>query len=196
MAELKKIGIFGGSFDPVHRGHLTLARLAKKQLGLDAVYFVAAKYPPHKPGLALAPSKDRLNMLKLCLGARERISRFEIERPGTTYTWQTLKHFRKRFAKAGLFFILGGDSLCEIGSWKKPEVISKLCTIAAGVREGQKFVAPVVFKGAIVKLRGKIPNVSSTEIRHRIILRKPVNKLVEGPVAKYITKHHLYENIE
>jgi nicotinate-nucleotide adenylyltransferase len=196
MTEQKRIGIFGGSFDPVHCGHLELGELARKQLGLDTIYFVPAKCPPHKLGRRLAPVKDRLKMLKLCIGARDKISRFELDRSGTTYTWQTLKYFKGRFRKAELFFILGGDSVNELGGWKKPELISKLCTIAAGVRAGDRFAVPVEFKGRLIKLRGKIPQVSSTDIRQRVQAGKPFAAHVEKAVAEYILKHHLYENIE
>jgi nicotinate-nucleotide adenylyltransferase len=189
---MQPIGIFGGSFDPVHSGHLALARVAKRQFGLKRVYFVPAKHPPHKMGRALAPAKDRINMLNLC-GVKN-ISRFELNRPGTTYTWRTLKYFRARFPNAQLYFILGGDSLSELSQWKRPDLIIKLCTIAAGARTGTKFYLPKVFAGSVVKLRGTIPRVSSTEIRRRIANAQPVTKFVKRTVAQYIAKRRLYEN--
>jgi len=194
MPALKRIGIFGGSFNPVHRGHLTLAALARRQLALDTIFYVPAKCPPHKLGQVLAPPEDRVNMLKLCIGAAGRVSLFEVSRAQTTYTWQTLRYFRLRFPSAQLFFILGGDSISEIGAWKHSELIAKLCTIAAGARIGAKFIVPKILAASVVKLRGKIPDISSTRIRNLLAERKPVAGKVGNRVAEYIAKHKLYEN--
>ncbi len=195
MAETKRIGIFGGSFDPVHVGHLALAELAREQLGLDTIFFVPAKCPPHKLERRLAAAGERVKMLQLCIDTKDNVSRFELERNGTTYTWQTLKYFRARFPGGKLFFIVGGDSVNELGGWKRPELISKLCTVAAGMRSGTKFTVPRIFDGKIVKLSGKIPGISSTGIRAGIEAGKSIETLVAKPVAEYITKHQLYENI-
>jgi nicotinate-nucleotide adenylyltransferase len=196
MSALKCIGIFGGSFDPVHCGHLALSLLARKQLGLEAIYFVPAKCPPHKLKKTLAGAKDRVNMLRLCIGKNEHVSHFELKRKGTTYSWQTLRYFKARFPKSKIYFILGSDSLNELGAWKRPGLISKYCTIVAGMRRGAKFAAPGLFSDSVVRLRGKIPAISSTDIRKRLAGHKPIKDLVENSVADYITKHHLYENIE
>lgn len=196
MATSRRIGIFGGSFDPVHCGHLTLSGLAREQLRLDTIYFVPAKCPPHKLEKTLAGAKDRVNMLRLCIGQNEHISHFETRRKGTTYTWQTLRYFKARFPKSKIYFILGSDSLNELGAWKRPGLISKFCTIVAGMRRGAKFAAPGLFSDSVSKLRGKIPAISSTDIRKRLAAHKPIQGLVENSVADYITKHHLYENIE
>src|SRR3989339_776506 len=110
-----RLGLFGGSFDPVHCGHMELARAARGECGLDRVFFIPALRPPHKKGRALTDARHRLAMLRLAVRPYPAfsISAFELNRKTTTYTYRTLEYFRARYPGAELFFILGSDSLSE-----------------------------------------------------------------------------------
>jgi len=191
---VKKIGIFGGSFDPVHNGHIKLALLAQKQFNLNDVIFVPAKLAPHKQE-SFATVKDRLAMLKLALKPHRnfKISSFELNQKGTTYTYQTVAHFKKLFASKELFFLLGIDSLGELIFWKNPEKIVLRCHILAAKRGNLRVNIPVFAKDSISFLSKTIPNFSSTQIRDKVKENKSIKTLVPPKVASYIKKNKIYQ---
>src|SRR5262245_62009417 len=122
---LKRLGIFGGSFDPVHNGHLLLAECCREQCRLDEVWFLPAAAPPHKLGHVLAPAKARIEMLELAISGHEafRVSPLEIERGGVSYTVETLRAIALQEPQAALFLLMGADSLRDLPTWREPEEI-------------------------------------------------------------------------
>ena len=132
-----KIGIMGGTFNPVHNGHLTLAATAKQAAGLDEVWFMPSGLPAHKSNSELLPAKERLTMVELAIAGKQGFlaSSFEITRPGFTYTADTLEALVKEFPKHEFYFIIGGDSLMKFHHWVKPEVISSHATLLAAGRD-------------------------------------------------------------
>lgn len=191
---VKNIGIFGGSFDPIHNGHIKLAILAQKQFNLDRVIFVPAKIAPHKNEV-FSTLKARLAMLKLALKPHNKfkISKFELNKKNTTYTHQTLSHFKKIFKHHKLFFLLGSDSLDELIYWKNPEKIVSQCHILAGKRANLTFKIPNFAINSLSFINGIIPNCSSTQIRKNIKLNKSIKTVVPNNVATYIKKNKIYK---
>jgi len=194
VMNVKKIGIFGGSFDPAHNGHIKLALLAQKQFNLNDVIFVPAKLAPHKQE-SFAAVKDRLAMLKLALKPYKnlKISSFELNQKSTTYTYQTVAHFKKLFASKELFFLLGVDSLSELVTWKNPEEIVSQCHILAAKRGNLNFNIPAFAKDSVSFLSRTMPNISSTQIRDKVKENKSIKTLVPPKVASYIKKNKIYQ---
>lgn len=135
----KKTGLFGGTFDPVHLGHLFLAEAARDKFGLDRVLFLPNPAPYHRAKSYISPLEDRINMTKLAIEDNPgfEFSDIEINIPGDSYTSKTLEFFHEKFPEEKLYFIMGGDSLFSIEFWKNPEKIFSLAVILSGKREGQ-----------------------------------------------------------
>jgi len=184
-----KIGIFGGSFDPVHNGHIEIAKKALRRLKLDILYFVPAFLPPHKTR-KLTDAIHRKRMLRLIVKnfAKFKISDFETKRKKKTYTYQTLKYFRKKYPLAELYFVIGSDSARDLKNWKNVKEIIRLSRIVFAERKGYK----AKYKKDFLKLEGKIANISSTDIRKKIKKHFSVKKLVPPAIGKYIKKNGLY----
>ena len=138
--KIKKIGLFGGTFDPIHIGHLFLAEAAYDKFGLDRVLFMPNPRPYHREKDNITPLSDRINMTKLAIEDNDHFefSDFEIDLKGETYTSRTLEAFHEKYPDAELYFILGGDSLFSIEYWKDPEKIFALAVILSGKRQGQQ----------------------------------------------------------
>jgi len=188
-----KIGILGGTFDPVHNGHIYLAKKSYAKLRLDKIIFIPSYLPPHKKGVKVTSARHRFNMLKLAIRANKKfkISDMEIRRKGRSYSVDTLRRLRKKYgAKAGLFFITGSDSLKELDKWKNLAEILRLCRFVAVERPGFKIKdLPKGF--AALKINAK--NISSTDIRNKIKSGKSLTNLMPGAVTRYIYKHSLYK---
>ena len=135
-----RLGIFGGTFDPVHYGHLLVAESCREQLRLDEVWFLPAAVPPHKQQRELTPGSQRIEMLELAIGghAAFRVCRYEIDRGGVSYTVDTLAHFRQEHADAEMFFLLGADSLRDLPGWREPVRLCELATPVVVGRVGQR----------------------------------------------------------
>jgi nicotinate-nucleotide adenylyltransferase len=197
-----KIGVFGGTFDPVHRAHIAVAEAARDALKLDKVLLVPAGKPMARPVLPLAPAKDRVAMLRLAIEGKPglEVSTIEIDRPGPTYTVDSITQLRNSAIGTDIYFILGNDSLAQLTAWKDPAQLISMCRLVAVPRPGceppdlttmgEKI--PGISKNVIFL---KEPNfdVSATEIRERISAGKPITELVTAPVADYIKKHKLYQ---
>jgi nicotinate-nucleotide adenylyltransferase len=187
-----KIGILGGTFDPVHNGHIYLAEKACAKLRLDKIIFIPSYLPPHKKGTKVTPARDRFNMLKLAIRGNKKfkISDMEIKRKGRSYSVETLRRLRKKYgAKAELFFITGSDSLKELNKWKNLPEILRLCRFVVVKRPCFKANnAP----GGVIMLKISAKNISATDIRARIRTDKPINRLTPGFVQNYICRHKLY----
>jgi len=196
-----RIGLFGGTFDPVHLGHLMVAEQARTELELERVFFVLAPKPPHKAAAALSPATHRLNMLQLALSDQPQfeISTVELERPGVSYTVETLRHFRSQpeFAAAELFLIIGADSLLELKNWREPQAIISMAKLAVYSRPGLDLhqAAPQFLRAAHF-LNGPQVDISATDIRQRCSRGLSIRDLVLETVRNYILENNLYQNTQ
>lgn len=185
-----KIGVFGGTFDPIHHGHLALARAAQKQLGLDKVLFIPAFIPPHKAG-EVTPAAYRYRMVELAVSDEPEfeISDLEFNRPEISYTADTLRQLKKIYPDAELFLIVGADCLVAMpSSWKEPEEIVKLAQLAAAKRPGFKAED---FKNVRWIDMPQSP-LSSTAVRESLKRGENGNQFFPAKVAQYVRKMKLY----
>lgn len=189
-----RIGLFGGSFDPVHNGHIKLALAAREQFKLDCVVFVPARMPPHKLKKTLSSVADRLVMLYLAIRPypRFRISPFELKRKKTTYTFETIDYFKRLLPGAKLYFIAGSDSLLELKTWKRADRLLSSCTFITGRRKGAPVAKGAPYLDRVQFVKGGLPAISSSDIRERVQQGKSIKKLVPPDVEKYIANRELY----
>jgi nicotinate-nucleotide adenylyltransferase len=194
MKQKKRIGLFGGSFDPVHAGHITLAKQALEELALDKVIFIPAKKPPHKQSHYLAAPKHRIKMLSLatCGIKKTGISYYELEKKQTTFTYQTIEYFKQQYPNADIFFIMGSDSIRQVKRWKKPKLVISLCMLVVGKRGKAAIQRAIDIENTCI-LRKTIPSISSSQIRENLKANKSVHEWVDPKVKKYILKHGLYK---
>ncbi|MGH7198067.1 MAG: nicotinate-nucleotide adenylyltransferase, partial [Candidatus Omnitrophota bacterium] len=179
-----RIGIFGGSFNPVHRGHLKLAREAASELGLQKVFFVPSGRTPLKKDETLLPAALRVKLLKKAVGDDPafRVSLCEIKRKGASYTVDTLKFFKKKFGKsATLYFLSGADTLKNLSRWRSPSEVLRLCRFVAFSRPG---VHPRRVPKEVLFVPFDALPVSSSDIRKRLRQGKPVGRLVPPGTEK------------
>ena len=199
------IGMLGGTFDPIHAGHLALARVALDQLGLDRILFVPAGQPPHKRGRPITPAEDRLAMVELAIAGEPRFatSRIEIDRPGPSYTADTAEALVARPASGDrpteLTVILSAESFAELPSWHEPARLLRLARIAVAPRLGHPAPSPAWlaqrlpgFGDRVDVLEGPHLDISASDIRARVAGGRSIEGLVPPPVAAYIKEHHLY----
>lgn len=200
----RRIGILGGSFDPVHDGHLALARAAIRELRLDQVYFVPARVSPFKQEEPPAPARDRLRMLRLALNGfnKSRICVWEVRRPGPSYTIRTLRQFRERYPRADLYLLLGSDAVQTLPGWKDAARIPEYCQVVSAVRGG-KVKSPGLSaflrgqeragrRGAIRWLQSKMPLASSSAVRRAAETGKLDGAPAPRTVKGYIRREGLY----
>lgn len=199
-----RLGIFGGAFDPVHYGHLLLAETCREQCRLDQVWFMPAAIPPHKQTHQLAAAKLRVEMLKLAIAGYEpfRVSEWEIERGGVSYTVDTLTALRATYPAAELFFLMGADSLRDLPTWRSPEKICDLATPIVVRRQGVpepdfSSLASVVSTERIAAFRESqvempVLELSSTDIRQRIRTGNSIRFRTPRAVEKLIETERLY----
>ena len=190
---MKSIGIFGGTFDPPHKGHIAIAEKAMKQFSLNTIYFVPAYLPPHKLKRQSMTAKHRLTMVKLAIDGHKdfKVSAIELQRRGISYTVDTLKSFKRRFPKAALILIIGADNLEQFQSWKSTKAILQLASLAVYKRRGFSR-ALMNHDIAFQPIKGKLLQVSSTEIRKKLMKGSSVSKLISLSIEKYIKRHSLY----
>jgi nicotinate-nucleotide adenylyltransferase len=184
-----RLGLFGGSFDPIHLGHLIAASEAASALNLDRVLFVVAARPPHKT--PVAPPEARYEMVLLATAEERRFfaSRLELDCPGPSYTVDTLLEARRLFPEDELFFITGADAYRDILTWKEGHRLHELATLVAVARPGYALGGVPV---PVVPLPVPEVGISSTEIRRRIAEGRSVRHWVPRPVEVYLEKHGLY----
>lgn len=191
----KRISILGGTFNPIHAGHLNLARHAKKILSLDKVIFVPAYIPPHKKIENSISPKDRLSMITRAIRNEKglMISLYEIKRRRKSYSIDTLKYFNKKYAsKAKLFFLIGADSLIGIHSWKH---IKKALTLAQFVVCGRPNYSLKNCPKGINKIDIPQKDISSTKIRILLKKGKSIKGIVPAAVERYIRRRRLYTSV-
>ena len=197
-----KLGVLGGTFDPVHRGHLMMAEEARKRLDLARVLLVPAGRPMSKPGRRVTAARHRLAMLRLAAAGLPwlEVSAMEIERPGPSYTVDTIAALRTQYGPAGeIFFILGWDSLAQLPGWHEPARLVRLCRLVAVPRPGQvrpdlgalERAIPGVSE-RVVFLDRPCVDISASAIREAVGRGDPVEHLVPEKVAAYIREHKLY----
>ncbi|TWT99803.1 Nicotinate-nucleotide adenylyltransferase [Botrimarina colliarenosi] len=186
-----RLGLFGGSFDPVHNGHLALAACCAEQGQLDAVWLIPAAVQPLKPDGPVAADADRVAMLRLATEgqAGREVSTIEIDRGGVSYTVDTLRQMRGQLPDAELFFLMGADTLRDFSSWREPAEVLRLARPMVVQRPGEGGVATEV-----PHLRIDMPPmaVSSSDLRRRIAAGESIVGLVPDTVAEYIARHGLY----
>jgi nicotinate-nucleotide adenylyltransferase len=199
---MHKTGIMGGTFDPIHLGHLAIAEEACRELGLTEVIFMPAGHPYFKDDTVVSVAEDRVNMLRLALAGKPHysISLMEIKRPGPTYAVETVTKLRNQL-KAGseIFFIMGWDSLMSLPRWQQPERLIRLCRIVAAPRPGYPLPdvsliekdLPGVTERTVV-MDKPLVDISATEIRERVRQGLPVEDMVPAAVAAYIRDKGLY----
>ncbi len=182
-----RLGILGGSFDPVHHGHLILARAAREELELDRVIFVPANISPHKTGAIPTSSVNRLEMLKLALAGEDRfdLEDFELGRPAPSYTIETLRHLQGVHPGAELVLLIGSDNVEKFPTWHESEKIPQLARLAVLERRADALshAWPVV---------RRLIDISSTEIRQRVARGQSIRYLTPEAVCDYIFKKGLY----
>ncbi len=195
------IGVLGGTFDPVHNGHLAIAEEVQARLSLAEVLFVPAGQPWLKPEHPIAAAEHRMEMLRLALTGKPyfKLSTIEIERAGPTYTVDTLTELKSQHNTGEIFFIVGWDSLTELPKWKEPSRIVSLCRLVAVPRPGYSLPDLKSLEAAITGLSGRLIlldkpriDISATAIRSRIALGLSIRDLVPEVVERYIREYRLY----
>jgi nicotinate-nucleotide adenylyltransferase len=196
-----KLGIFGGTFDPVHLGHLVLAETVREESGLDELWFMPARVPPHKQSEEISSPKARMEMLELAIAghARFRVSDLELRRDGPSYTVETLRGLREQRPNDELHVVIGGDSLADLPTWKEPEEILKLARVIAvnRGREELTLAATLDHFGETAAERIQLVqmpaiDISATELRERVRTGKSIRYQVPRSVELYIQQHGLY----
>ncbi|MDU2490130.1 MAG: nicotinate-nucleotide adenylyltransferase [Clostridium celatum] len=199
---MKRYGMMGGTFNPIHLAHLYIAYEAKETLNLDKVIFMVAGNPPHKKESSVIDSNYRYDMVKMAIKDYPdfEISDYEIQKQGYSYTYETLKYLKGDEGEVELFFIAGADSLMDIEKWKNPELVLSNCTFVAFNRgeydketlEKQKEKLQDKYNSNIILLDINNLDISSSMIRERIINGKRVDFFIPQKVIKYIEQNNLY----
>lgn len=185
--------MLGGTFNPIHIGHLVLAQECWYQLGLDKVVFVPAYVPPHKELEKEVSAADRLNMTRLALEDDDRfeICTYEMDSAGTSYSIETIKYFRQELGPGdGLFFLTGADSAEGLSMWKEIDEILSLTTFVIATRPGWGADSP--YEGRVKRIVIPALEISSRDIRERVRQKRPIDYLVPRGVAAHIRKKGLY----
>ena len=196
-----KIGIFGGTFDPVHLGHIWTARFVRDELGLDKLFMVVAADPPHKPDPGRTPASVRYRMLESALKHENGIfaSDVELKREGKSFTVDTIAHYKGQYRGAELFLIVGGDMLENFPLWREPQRILSMAKLAAVSRPDEKRDMRAIaddiesrFGGKVILSRFGGPLISSTEVRRRMWSAIPVDTMVPMHTEQYMYTNALY----
>jgi nicotinate-nucleotide adenylyltransferase len=189
MISSEKIGLFGGSFDPIHHGHLILARDAMESLGLDRVIFIPANVSPHKLARPPSPARLRCEMVAAAIAGEPRFSMdaCEAEREGPSFAVDTVRLMRRRFPQAELFYFIGEDNVSSLHTWLEIDELKNLASFVVLARGNLQPVEgfPVISRNI---------DISSTDIRNRIAQGLPVRYLLPDAVCAILTRHQLYLN--
>lgn len=198
------VGLYGGTFDPIHLGHIKIAKAAVEQFNLDELWFIPAKIPPHKQASVIADEKQRLDMLKLArenLEEKFKICKYELEKESISYSYITLTDFKNMYPDYKFIFIIGEDSLEDFEKWKNPDIISKLVEIAVVPRFNSDYnninsIAKLYNKkyGTLINILDfSLVKISSTEVRKMISEGKDASDYVGKEVYDYIVRNNLYK---
>lgn len=204
----RRVGVYGGTFDPIHLAHLVLADRAREHFKLDQVLFIPASSPPHKLGRQLTPGKQRLEMIELALAGNDdfAVSDIELRREGVSYTVLTLRDLHARHPDTDWSLLVGSDNLVDLGSWYEPAEIVRLAKVSVAARQGQESIDPEQLGADIPRDEAQrivervVPlprlDISSTEIRARVSAGLSIRYLVPSAVEIYIREHALYSAVE
>ena len=202
----KRIGILGGTFNPVHVGHLFLAEYAREQMKLDMILFIPTGVPYMKNNKEILPSHIRMEMLEMSISSNPYFSTsdIEIKREGNTYTFETLEELHKLYPNAELYFIVGADCLFTIERWYQPQCIFDNCILLAANRNDvpQKELADKkqflenTFQAKVVLLDVPQMDISSTNVRKNMKAGKSIRYMVNDNVYDYIIENNLYQEVE
>lgn len=196
-----RLGIFGGTFDPIHIGHLVIATELRHALDLDQVLFVPSGHPPHKADQTISPDADRLAMLQLAIADNPAfaISRLDLDRPGPSYTADLLALLHEQYPEAHLIFLMGEDSVRDLPAWRQPERIVTLAELGVASRPNIETNLEAIFR-RIPAARGRITivpttliDISASELRRRVRDGAPIRYLVPAAVESYIMTTVLYQ---
>jgi nicotinate-nucleotide adenylyltransferase len=190
---MQRIALFGGSFDPVHLGHLLVAVTAREELGLARLFFVPAAQSPFKPERQPTPAAQRLRLLRLALAGWNwcEIDEQEVARGGISYTIDTLRQYRQRFPAAELFYLIGADHVPQLPKWRAADELARLAQFVVIPRPGQSVGSlPSPFRGR--QLSGFPIALSSSQIRARVKAGLPIQPFVPAAVAEAIRNNGLY----
>ncbi len=198
---MQKIAIFGGTFNPIHNGHLHLAHCFSQKINFDRVIFVPTKTPIHKEDIFLASAEDRLYMCKLAVqGTNYEVSNMEVCRQTPSYTVLTLEDLKRQFPYDNLYFITGEDMFLSLLTWKNPARIFELATICSAPRSGEgmermsRYAKKLKELGAVTILENiDFLPISSTMVRTAQKNGKDISNMVPTTVMEYIEQHHLYK---
>lgn len=193
----RRVGVMGGTFDPIHHGHLVAASEVQHAFELDEVVFVPTGTQPFKLDRNVTEAEHRYLMAVVATASNPRftVSRVEIDRPGMTYTIDTLRELREDMPDADLFFITGADALSQIISWKDSEQLFELAHFVGVTRPGHEFDHSALPKDGVSLVEVPAMAISSTDCRRRVSDRVPVWYLVPDGVVQYIGKHSLYRPV-
>ena len=191
---MQRLGVLGGTFDPIHIGHVLLAQFVGEKLGLDRVLFIPAADPPHK-GQCAASAEDRWAMVELAIQGFPRFaaSRLELERSGKSYTIDTLRHLRQAHPEFQRYLIIGADNVAPFSTWHNPQGILDLCTVVVGTRLSPREEADPELEKRTVLIETPVVQFSSTQIRQRLGQGLPIRYLVPEKVEDYIRRRGLYQ---
>ncbi|MDI6712193.1 MAG: nicotinate-nucleotide adenylyltransferase [Anaerosomatales bacterium] len=198
MRKKLRIGIMGGTFDPIHYGHLVTAEEALVQFNLDKVVFMPTGNPVRKTHREVTPAEHRYLMTVIATASNPdfEVSRMEVDRPGPTYTVDTMLALRADLGpETDLFFITGADAVWEILTWKDSEVLADVCSFIAATRPGydlSRFSRDDADRMHVEFMEVPALAISSTDIRRRVAERRPIRYLLPEAVAAYIRKNRLY----
>jgi len=183
-----RLGLYGGSFDPIHHGHLILAREAREQLGLDRVIFIPAAVSPHKLVQPPAPAEFRLEMVRASIDGEPgfEVDDLEIRRPPPSYSIHTVRQYRETYPEADLFYLIGGDNLTDLESWVSIDELRALCQfVLLGRGSSEPVGLPVIDRPV---------DISSTDIRNRVASGRSIRYLLPEPACEVILRQNLYRS--
>jgi len=190
---MERIGLYGGSFDPVHLGHLLVAQAAREEMGLTRLFFIPAAQSPFKPQSDPAPAAERLRLLRLALAGQTdcEVDDQEVNRGGISYTIDTVNSYAQRFPGASLFYLIGADHIRQLPLWRSAEALARTVEFIVIPRPGEAMAPlPSPFRGQ--PLQGFPLGVSSSQIRARVRAGLPIDWLVPAAVAEAIRQAGLY----
>lgn len=201
---MAEIGILGGTFDPIHNGHLLLGKQAYEEYGLDQIWFMPSGQPPHKTDHPVTPVWDRCEMVRLAIEGHPYFvfSDFEARRPGNTYTAQTLRLLREEYPQHHFYFIVGADSIYEIESWYHPREVMETVTLLVAGREYEAASCTLEeqidylqqkYQASIHRLHCEEVDISSEELREMTARGRRLYKYVPKTVERYIISKGLYK---
>src|SRR5437867_1119952 len=197
-----RIGVLGGTFDPIHYGHLAVAEECRVALGLDLVLFLPAGNPPHKRGRRISPAADRVRMVEMAIASNPffRLSRIDVDRSGPSYTIGALEALRQEWGpQARLWFLMGGDSLADLLTWHQPERLLELTRVAATNRPGAPKPDPRSLEARLPGAAERIDlveipwlDISASGLRERVAQGRPIKYQLPEPVERYVYERGLY----